>query len=318
MITGTPGFLTGGFDLTVMQGDDPAAMIRLVSDGGALFTRLFASSLPVVVAAPGHAVAAGALLLLAADERIGADGSFKVGLIETQIGMFLPRWAIELAEERLSRRHFQVATVGARMYAPSDARDAGYLDAVVAPEELEATAQARGRGVGEAARRRVCRAGPGDPRRPHRRARGRGRGRPRQRREPHHRLTRSVGPAPKATMPPVDHGADRWRHAVSRIASARWYREVQPADAGRRVVAADEPTKPCRLVPECLGHLGNRVVGEGVEVGEVDGGTGAAPGDVVGHDVRLRVRDVRRDDQDVREHQRDPGDGVRARGTPGS
>lgn len=142
VITGTPGFLTGGFDLTVMQGDDPAAMIRLVSDGGALFTRLFASSLPVVVAAPGHAVAAGALLLLAADERIGADGSFKLGLIETQIGMFLPRWAVELAEERLSRRHFQVATVGARMYAPADARDAGYFDAVVAPEELDATAQA--------------------------------------------------------------------------------------------------------------------------------------------------------------------------------
>ena len=142
VITGTPGFLTGGFDLTVMQGDDPAAMIRLVSDGGALFTRLFASALPVVVAAPGHAVAAGALMLLAADERIGADGSFKVGLIETQIGMFLPRWAIELAEERLSRRHFQVATVGARMYAPSDALDAGYLDAVVAPEDLEASAQA--------------------------------------------------------------------------------------------------------------------------------------------------------------------------------
>ena len=89
-VTGTPGFLTGGFDLTVMQGDDPAAMIRLVSDGGALFTRLFASSVPVVVAAPGHAVAAGALLLLAADERIGTEGSFKVGLIETQIGMFLP------------------------------------------------------------------------------------------------------------------------------------------------------------------------------------------------------------------------------------
>ena len=82
------------------------------------------------------------MLLLAADERIGADGSFKVGLIETQIGMFLPRWAIELAEERLSRRHFQVATVGARMYAPADARDAGYFDAVVAPEELDATAQA--------------------------------------------------------------------------------------------------------------------------------------------------------------------------------
>jgi enoyl-CoA hydratase len=142
VVTGTPGFLTGGFDLTVMQGGDTGEIIRLVSDGGALFTRFFASPLPVVVAAPGHAVAAGALMLMSADERIGVDGKFRIGLIETQIGMFLPRWAIEFAEERLSRRHFQVATVGARMYGPAEARDAGYLDAVVAPEDLEDTAQA--------------------------------------------------------------------------------------------------------------------------------------------------------------------------------
>lgn len=142
VVTGKPGFLTGGFDLTVMQGGDTGEVVRLVSDGGALFTRFFASPLPVVVAAPGHAVAAGALMLMSADERIGVDGKFRIGLIETQIGMFLPRWAIEFAEERLSRRHFQVATVGARMYGPSEARDAGYLDAVVAPEELEDTAQA--------------------------------------------------------------------------------------------------------------------------------------------------------------------------------
>jgi enoyl-CoA hydratase len=144
VVTGTPGILTGGFDLTVMQGGDTGEIVRLVSDGGALFTRFFGSALPVIVAAPGHAVAAGALMLLAADERIGVEGSFKIGLIETQIGMFLPRWAVELAEERLSRRHFQVATVGARMYAPADARDAGYLDAVIPTEELEAAAQAAG------------------------------------------------------------------------------------------------------------------------------------------------------------------------------
>ena len=141
VVTGKPGFLTGGFDLTVMQGGDAADIVRLVSDGGALFTRVFASPLPVVVAAPGHAVAAGALLLLSADERIGVDGKFRIGLIETQIGMFLLKQAIELAEERLSRRHFQVATVGARMYGPAEARDAGYLDAVVGPDALEDAAQ---------------------------------------------------------------------------------------------------------------------------------------------------------------------------------
>ncbi len=141
-ITGKPGFLTGGFDLSVMKSGDAAAMISLVSEGGALFTRIYASGLPVVVACPGHAVAAGALLCLAADERIGADGAFQIGLIETKIGMVLPRWAIEFAEERLSMRHFQAAVVGARMYPPAGACDGGFLDSVVAPEALDDAAQA--------------------------------------------------------------------------------------------------------------------------------------------------------------------------------
>ena len=179
VVTGKPGFLTGGFDLSVMKGEDPTAVIRLVSDGGALFTRIFASPLPVVVAASGHAVAAGALMLLAADERIGVDGSFQIGLIETKIGMFLPRWAIELAEERLSRRHFQVATVGARMYPPAGARDAGYLDTVVGADALEEAAQAAAATLGRAAGAGLRVAGPRDPRRPGRGARGRRRRRPR-------------------------------------------------------------------------------------------------------------------------------------------
>jgi enoyl-CoA hydratase len=97
---------------------------------------MYGSSLPVVVACSGHAIAAGALLLLGADARIGAQGPFRIGLIETQLGMVLPRWAVELAQERLSKRHVQDATVGARIYDPNGAADAGFLDAVVASDAL--------------------------------------------------------------------------------------------------------------------------------------------------------------------------------------
>ena len=135
LVVGKPGFLSGGFDLEVMR-SSPEAAGRLVTDGGDLFTRMYGAPVPVIVACPGHAVAAGALLLLAADYRVGARGAFRIGLIETQIGMVLPRWAVELADERLSRRHLQQATVGARMYDPDGARDAGFLDAVVEPDEL--------------------------------------------------------------------------------------------------------------------------------------------------------------------------------------
>jgi len=111
-----------------------------VTDGGALITRLFGSEVPVVIACSGHAVAAGALLLLGADARIGARGAFRIGLIETQIGLVLPRWAVELSRERLSPRQFQFATVGAQMYDPDGAVAVGFLDGVVEPDALDTSA----------------------------------------------------------------------------------------------------------------------------------------------------------------------------------
>jgi len=135
IITATEGMFSGGFDLAVMR-SGPEAAGKLVTDGGERIARLYGSEMPVVAACTGHAIAAGSLLLLGADARLGARGEFRIGLIETQLGMVLPRWAVELAEERLGRRHFQAATVGARIYDPDGAAEAGFLDDVVPPESL--------------------------------------------------------------------------------------------------------------------------------------------------------------------------------------
>jgi enoyl-CoA hydratase len=135
LLTGTPGMFSGGFDLNVMR-SGPEAAGRLVTDGGELISRMFGGEVPVVIACSGHAIAAGALMLLGADIRVGARGEFRLGLIETQLGMVLPRWAVELSQERLSKRHFQDATIGARIYDPDGAADAGFLDRVEPPEAL--------------------------------------------------------------------------------------------------------------------------------------------------------------------------------------
>src|SRR5438874_3313239 len=128
--------LTGGFDLSIMRGADLAAVGDLVTLGGELMLRLYSSPTPVVCACTGHAVAAGALLLLASHYRVGAEGEFRIGLIETAIGMVLPDWARVLAGERLSRRHLQQATIEARVYQPAEAKDAGFLDRVAAAETV--------------------------------------------------------------------------------------------------------------------------------------------------------------------------------------
>jgi enoyl-CoA hydratase len=82
----------------------------------------------------------GAFLLLSSDVRVGADGAFRIGLNEVAIGMTLPWFAIELARHRLTRPSFDRCTVTGVVLDPGEAQAAGFLDRVVAPEELRAAA----------------------------------------------------------------------------------------------------------------------------------------------------------------------------------
>jgi enoyl-CoA hydratase len=79
----------------------------------------------------------GAVLLMSVDERIGADGPYKIGLNEIAIGMELPEFALALAQDRLSRRHLYRATTAAEIYDPAGAIEAGYYDQIVPLEDVE-------------------------------------------------------------------------------------------------------------------------------------------------------------------------------------
>ena len=136
VLHGRAGRFSGGFDLGVMRGADFPAIVRLVSDGGELVARLYGCSVPVIAACTGHAVAAGALILLGCDLRIGADIDCKIGLNEVAIGMVLPSWALTIADVRLSRRHLQLAVVNAQLSNGREAVDAGFLDQVVPEAEV--------------------------------------------------------------------------------------------------------------------------------------------------------------------------------------
>lgn len=136
VLHGREGKFSAGFDLTVMLAGDMAAMADLVANGGELCRSIYAAKVPVVAACTGHALAAGALILLACDVRIGADQPCKIGLNEVAIGMTLPDWALTLAGERLSQRHLQRAIPTARITDALGAVDAGYLDEAVAPDAV--------------------------------------------------------------------------------------------------------------------------------------------------------------------------------------
>jgi len=144
IITGTPGILSGGYDLKVMTAG-PKEAVALVTAGSTLARRLLAHPFPVIVACTGHAVAKGAFLLLSADYRIGVDGAFSIGLNEVQIGMTMHHAGIELARDRLSNAAFHRSVINGEMFNPQSAIAAGFLDVVVSADELQGAALAAAR-----------------------------------------------------------------------------------------------------------------------------------------------------------------------------
>lgn len=135
ILTGQPGILSGGYDLKEMQ-KGPKEASALVNVGSTFTRRLAAFPLPVIGACSGHAIAKGAFVLLSVDYRIGIQGSFKLGLNEVAIGMTMHHAGIEIARHRLAPSHFYRSVVNAEIYNPEGAVEAGFLDEVVAPEQL--------------------------------------------------------------------------------------------------------------------------------------------------------------------------------------
>lgn len=134
LLTGREGLFSAGFDLTVFpRGREPT--LRMLRLGATLAERVLGFPYPVVAACNGHAYPMGAFLMLAADRRIGTAGDYRIGLNEVAIAITLPLFAVEIARQRLAPAYFHRAVVG-DLYGPEEAVRAGFLDEVVAADDL--------------------------------------------------------------------------------------------------------------------------------------------------------------------------------------
>lgn len=147
VLVGRPERFCAGFDLRVMMsGPDNAK--ELLRAGSTLLMRLYGATVPLVIACTGHALAGGALVVLTGDVRIGTEGAFRIGLNEVALGMPVPELAMELARDRLLATELTRATLLAQIYDPDAARRAGYLDEVVAADQVLGRARAEAARLG--------------------------------------------------------------------------------------------------------------------------------------------------------------------------
>ncbi|MBI2374250.1 MAG: crotonase/enoyl-CoA hydratase family protein [Deltaproteobacteria bacterium] len=148
VLTGRTGFFSGGLDLKSLPKLGPQELVPVLQLFARVMLRVFRFPGPVVAASTGHAIAGGAVLLLAADERLGASGAFKIGLNESQLGLRLPSFVVEMARASLAPRALFRAAVAGELFDPASAAALGLYDAVHAPEAILESAIARAEVLG--------------------------------------------------------------------------------------------------------------------------------------------------------------------------
>ena len=139
VLTGKPGLFSAGFDLGVLRGGGEDAL-SMLKGGFLLSERLLSFPYPVVVACSGHAVAMALFLVLSGDYRIGVTGQARLTANEVAIGLSMPRAAIEICRQRLTPAAFTRVVILAEPFSGQQAVEAGLLDALVDPSELDARA----------------------------------------------------------------------------------------------------------------------------------------------------------------------------------
>ncbi len=142
VLTGRAGAFTAGLDLKVLRTGGEAAA-ELLDAMAAVLVQAVELPVPLVAAVNGPAIAAGAMLCLAADDVVMAAGDHQVGFSEVRQGMPLPLLAVELAREFLAADALLPATAHATTYSPAAATAVGFVDTVVAADEVLATARER-------------------------------------------------------------------------------------------------------------------------------------------------------------------------------
>ena len=138
------GIVLAGNDRAFSAGVD----LKRILDGGEDYTRAFLDALtraflaplrttvPVVAAVTGHAVAGGAVLAAACDHAVMTDDArARIGLAELAVGVPFPTVAIELMRRRLGRRLSEAVWL-AGLFAPEDALARGFVDEVVASDTV--------------------------------------------------------------------------------------------------------------------------------------------------------------------------------------
>ena len=100
VLSGAKGLFSAGVDVPALLARDRAGVREYWRELFSLCGTLARAPIPLVAAITGHSPAGGAVLALFCDYRVMAEGPYRIGLNEVQVGLIVPE-AIQLALRRV-------------------------------------------------------------------------------------------------------------------------------------------------------------------------------------------------------------------------
>lgn len=135
---------SAGMDLKEASAFDTESQSAVVDALNRCYLTLYSCLKPVVCAVSGGAIAGGLFFVLASDHRVATpDASF--GLAEVRVGVNFPVVALEIARAMLAPNDLRRLMQSGQPYRCAQAAEAGIVDVVVGPEELQQEALAAAR-----------------------------------------------------------------------------------------------------------------------------------------------------------------------------
>lgn len=136
VLSGRPGLYSAGLDVPLLLTLDRPALAEAWHTLYTLMRTLAASPIPIAAAITGHATAGGIVLPLFCDRRICAEGSWKIGLNEVQVGLPLPPVVHAALERAVGARPAERLAVEGLLVTPAEAARVGLVDELVPAEQV--------------------------------------------------------------------------------------------------------------------------------------------------------------------------------------
>ncbi|WP_108471587.1 enoyl-CoA hydratase/isomerase family protein [Rhodanobacter thiooxydans] len=136
VLSGAQGLFSAGVDVPALLQRDRAGVREYWREFFALCGSLARAPIPLVAAITGHSPAGGAVLALFCDYRVMAEGPYRIGLNEVQVGLIVPE-AIQLALRRVvgTYRAERLLVAGA-MIESAEALACGFVDELTGVDQV--------------------------------------------------------------------------------------------------------------------------------------------------------------------------------------